>query len=139
MKLILGLLILVLALVLQLWFPIGGVHGDFVIAALIAFAFIFPFGEFAFFLILAAFVINWQPGFGPDVLAFLLVPLAAFVLHFWLRWEPWIGVAVSTAAGVLALYGIIAPSAFTANTSALIADAIACIIFGEIVLWGAGN
>ncbi len=106
-KFLTGFLVLALAFLFQVWFPVGvaggGIHGDFVLAVLVAFVFVFPFWEFLFFVVLAAFVMNWQPGLSADLLAFALVPLAAFVLHLWVRWEPWIGVAVSTVAGILIL------------------------------------
>jgi hypothetical protein len=138
-KFISGLLVVTLAFLLQFWFPVGGIHGDFVLAALITFAFLFPVWEFLFFVLLAVFVMNWQPAFSTDIFAFALIPIAAFVVHRWLRWEPWIGAAVSTAAGVLLFYAIAAPGSFWVNISGLIADAIACVIFGEIALWGMGN
>ncbi len=138
-KLLTGLLVLTLAFFLQLWFPVAGIHGDFVLAALVALAFIFPFWELVFFVLLAVFIVNWQPGFSADFLLFALLPFAAFVLHRWLKWESWLGVAVLTAGAILLFYGTTAPAVFLPNIGALVADAIACVVFGEIVLWGASG
>jgi hypothetical protein len=137
-KFILGLLVLAIAFLLQLWFPVSGIRGDFVLAALIAFAFIYNFWEVVFFSLFAAFVVNWQPVLSVGLLIFALIPLVVFVLHRLLRWEPWMGIAVSTASGIFLFYAVTAPMMIVPNLGALVEDVIACVIFGEVLLWGMG-
>ena len=134
-KLFLGVLVLLLALLLQVRLPVNGLHGDFILAALVAFAFTYGFWELFFFILLSVFAINWEPTLGADLLAFAAIPLAAYLIRTWSSWEPWIGVAVSTAAGILIFYwftfGIPA-----ADLNALLGDVIASVLFGELVAWG---
>ncbi len=136
-KFLLGLLILILALLFQSFVPIAGLRGDFVLAALIAFVYLFPFWELLLFILLAVFTLNWQPRLGFDLLAFAAIPVAAYVLHLWLSWEKWIGIAVSTVGGIFAFYALIAPAAVMPNFGSLLLDAAVCVAFAEAVAWGA--
>ncbi|MDE2019641.1 MAG: hypothetical protein KGJ13_04850 [Patescibacteria group bacterium] len=136
-KLAIGLLVLILAFLLQAWVPIAGLRGDFVLAALIAFAFIFPFWELLLFILLAVFTLNWQPHLGFELAAFAAVPIAAFVLRLWLSWEKWIGIAVSTVGGIFIFYALITPRAIFPNLANLLLDAAICAVFAEVVVWGA--
>jgi len=136
-KIFLGIVILLLALLLQLWIPVAGIRGDFILATLIAFAFIYSFWELVFFVILSFFAINWQPMPSFELVVFSLMPFAAHALRVWLTWERWIGIAISVIAGIFVFYAIVTPAAAVRNWESLLVDALICTAFAEIVAWGA--
>lgn len=136
MKYLSAIFVLVLAIMLQLWFAPGGMRGDFVLAALIVFAFLFDFWELAAFDLVAVFLLNPMPAFNVDILVFSLVPLAVYFLRRRFSWDPWLGAAFGVACGILFLYTVTAPAvAFTA-IGLLLSDILVCVLFSELILCG---
>lgn len=136
MKYLSAILVFILALLLQIWFAPGGMRGDFVLAALVVFAFLFDFWELVAFILLGIFLLGSSPY--PDVTAFMfvVVPLAVYFARRRFSLEPWLGAAAGIAAGVVVFYAVTAPvSAFHA-AAFLSLDILACILFGELVLCG---
>jgi hypothetical protein len=136
MKYLSAILVFILAVMLQLWLAPGGIHGDFVLTALIVFAFLFEFWELAAFIIFGIFLLNLWPSFNLAMLMFVLVPLVVYVLCRRFSLDLWLGVAASIAGGIIVFYAVTAPLAAFSAAGPLILDLIACIIFGELVLCG---
>ena len=82
---------------LQLWFAPGGMRGDFALAMLIVFAFLFDFWELAAFILLAVFLLNPSPVFNVAILFFVLIPFAVHFLRKRFSWDPWLGGAFGIA------------------------------------------
>lgn len=136
MKYLLAIFVFILAVMLQLWFASGGMRGDFVLAALIVFAFLFEFWELVAFILFGIFLLNLWPSFNLAMLMFALVPLAIYVLRRRFSLDLWLGVAASIAGGIIVFYAVTAPLAAFSAAGPLILDLIACVLFGELVLCG---
>jgi hypothetical protein len=133
-RLIIAILILFLACGLQFLLGTAGVFINFILAALIAFAFFFDIFEMVVFILFAVFVINWQPAFSIELALFVLVPLAALAFHKFFAWSAWAGIPVMIIGGFLVLYLSVAPHAIVTNFPAFIFDLIGSLLFGELVL-----
>ena len=136
MKYISAILVFVLALMLELWFAPGGMRGDFVLASLIVFSFIFEFWELAIFILLGIFLMD--SALHPDVamLLFAFVPIALYIIRRRFSLDPWLGVPAGIIVGIAVFYAILAPAAEFHAVGFLLIDILACILFGELVLCG---
>jgi hypothetical protein len=136
MKYLSATLVFLLAVMLQLWFAPGGMRGDFVLAVLIVFSFVFEFWELLIFVLLAAFLMN--AAFHPDlaVLMLVLVPLAVFAVRRRFSLDPWLGIPAVIAVGIVLFYAVTAPVAALHAIGFLLIDILICILFGELVLVG---
>jgi hypothetical protein len=130
---ILGLLILLLACALQFWFASAEVFINFILAALIVFAFFFDIWELLVYVLFAIFVINWAPGMSIDIFIFGIIPIAAYAFHKVLAWTRFAAIPVAIVVGFVLLYAAIAPAGFIANWSALFIDLFGSLIFGFFV------
>ncbi len=119
-----GIFVFAIACVLQFSFaPAGSVN--LIFAALIAFAFVFPrrggFFELLFFVLLGVFIMNWQPAPSIAIIAFAIIPCAAYFSRIAFPWEPWTGTIISLFAGFVIFYLIADPqSIITASPSFLL-------------------
>lgn len=132
MRFILALLFLMLAFVMQFWFASAGISVNFIFAALIAFAFLFDLWDLIFFILLAIFVVNWQPAWSPELVVFAAVPLGAYFLHTYSTWEAWAANIFALIAGFLILYISLAPGQFLPNIRVFFLDLTVSFIFGNI-------
>jgi hypothetical protein len=139
MKHIAVILVFALALMLQLWFAPAGVRGDFVLATLIIFAFLFDIWELAAFVLFAVFLLNPFPAFHFDILIFALIPFAVYFLRQRFSWDPWFGGAFGIICGISLLSIAIAPIVAFHTLGYLLLDVLACILFGELILCGMGG
>ena len=130
-----GLVILLIALVLQFWFAAAGIFLDLSFATLISFAFIFEFWELLFLVLFAAFVINWQPAVSAEILVFALFPVVAYGIRKALTWESWFAAPVAIVVGFLALYLIAAPGMFFTRLPLFLLDLAAGLGFGALVFY----
>ena len=69
---ILAILMLLLACAFQFWFASTGVFINFILAALVVFAFFFDIWELLVFILFAVFVINWSPIVSVDIFVFAI-------------------------------------------------------------------
>jgi hypothetical protein len=131
-----AILVFILALMLQLWFAPAGVRGDFVLAALIVFAFLFTFWELIAFVLFGVFLLN--TAFYPGLAMFFwaAIPLVVYAARRRFPFDPWFGAALGIALGIPAFYAVTAPGAAVHAIGFLLLDILACIIFGELVLCG---
>lgn len=135
LRFILAILILLLSCALQFWFASAGVFINFIMAALIVFAFFFDIWELLVFVLFAIFVVNWQPAVSLDIIVFGLIPIAAFAFHKAFAWTLLAGIPVAIVGGFLLLYVAIAPGAFLANTPFFLLDLFGGLLFGGAVFF----
>jgi hypothetical protein len=136
MKYLSAVLVFILAVMLQLWFAPAGMRGDFVLATLIVFAFLFEFWELAVFILLGIFLLNVASYSEFAMLMLVLVPLAVYFLRRRFTLDLWLGVPAGILCGIIVFYAVIAPIAAFHAAGFLVLDILACVLFGELVLWG---
>jgi hypothetical protein len=129
-------LVLILAVMLQLWFAPAGMRGDFVLATLIVFAFLFSFWELIAFVLFGIFLLDLSPYSVPTMLMLALVPLALYFVRRRFPLDPWSGAAAGIALGIAVFYAVTAPVAALHAAGFLALDILVCILFGVFVLWG---
>ena len=131
---ILALLILLLACALQFWFASAGTFIDFILAALIAFAFFFDIWELLVFILFAVLVVNWQPAAGVDIFVFGIIPVAAYAFHKLFALAIWVAVPASIVAGFFLLYLLIAPGTLLGAGELFLMDLFGGLLFGTLTL-----
>ncbi len=135
LKLLAGLVLLLIALALQFSLAAANVYFDFSFAALIAFALVFGFWELAFLVLVAVFIINWQPAVSAEILVFALFPFAVYFLRDAFRSQPWFENLVAIFLGFLTLAIAAAPAAFLASWRLFLPDLAAGLLFGTCVFF----
>jgi hypothetical protein len=133
LKFILAILVLLLACALQFWFASAGIFINFILAALIVFAFFFDIWELLVFVLFAIFVINWSPTPTTDVFVFGIIPIAAYAFHKVFAWTVWAAAPVAIVFGFLLLYLALAPEAFLGNWELFLTDLFGGLLFGGLV------
>jgi len=136
MKYLSATLVLLLAVMFQLWFTPGGAHGDFVLATLIVFAFLFEFWELILFVLLGVFIMNSSVHPDTTMLMLVIIPLGAYVARRYFSLDPWLGAAAGIAVGVIIFYAVVAPIAAVHAIGLLVFDILISALFGELVLFG---
>jgi hypothetical protein len=131
-----AILVFVLAVMLQLWFAPGGMHGDFVLAALVVLAFLFEFWELVIFILFGMFLLD--SSLYPDITMFMfaLVPIAVYFMRRRFSFDPWLGAPALIVLGIIVFYTVVAPLAAFRAAGFLALDILACAIFGELILCG---
>ena len=129
------LAVLLLALAAQFALASAGFHLNLALAVLIALAFISDFWEFAFFVLLSVFLLNWKPAASGTMILFALVPFAAFTFQKLVRSQAWIGNLIAIFAGFLIFYVVPAPTMFLANMMPFLMNVIVGLLVGEVVLF----
>lgn len=130
---LLAILILLLACTLQFWFGAAGVFVNFILAALIVFAFFFDIWELLVFVLFAVLVINWSPAVSGDIIVFAILPVAAYAFHKVFTWTAWAAVPVAIVVGFLLLYLAIAPAVLLPHWESFLADLFGGLVFGGVV------
>jgi hypothetical protein len=133
LRFILAILILLLACSFQFWFASAGMFINFILAALIVFAFFFDIWELLVFVLFAVFVVNWSPAPSVDIIVFGIIPLAAYAFHKVFAWTLWTAIPVAIICGFLLLYLAIAPAAFLGNWEVFLKDLFGGLVFGGLV------
>ncbi len=131
-----AVLIFVLAFMLQLWFAPGGMRGDFVLAALVVFAFLFDFWELVIFILLGIFLLNLPLYSKIAAVLFVAIPLAVYFMRRRFPLHQWFGVVAGIVGGIVIFYAVAAPVVAWHAAGFLLIDIFACVIFGELVLAG---
>lgn len=136
MKYLSAILVFLFAVALQLWFAPGGVRGDFALAAMIVFAFLFDLWPLVLFSLFGVFLLN--PSLHPSLAALMLivVPLSVFFFRKRFSLDPWLGVPISILLGIGIFYVVIAPFAVLYFFWPLVLDIAVCALFGEVVWYG---
>lgn len=130
LKFVAGLTILFIAFMLQFWLASVGWYTDLSYAALISFAFVFGFWELLALVLIAVFIINWQPAPSVEIFVFALFPLVVYFSRNILRSQPWFQDFLAIVIGFSVLYLSVARAAFYWN--AFLADLVGGILFASI-------
>jgi hypothetical protein len=130
-----GLIILAIALALQFFSGSAGMFLNFSFAALIAFAFLFEFWELVCFVLIAVFVLDWQPAASVEILVFALYPIAVYFFRKTIPWQHWIAAPAAIILGFAVLAFAAAPALFFAHLSAFFTDTIAGLAFGALIFY----
>jgi hypothetical protein len=77
---------------------------DLALATLIAFTAFVNLHELTFLTLLSMWLLNWQPAVGPELLAFGLIPLVAFVARKSSPWNIWASTGAFILSGVPFMY-----------------------------------
>lgn len=128
-----GIAVLALALFIQIQLAAVGLHFNLALATLIAIALVFDFWELLILDLLTIFLLNWQPAPGKELIAFFLIPLAAFVSKKIVTWEGWIHNLIAIFIGFLVFDLVSAPRTFFSGLSHFIPDIIIALIVGEVI------
>ena len=136
MKHLFAVLVFILAVMLQLWFAPAGMRGDFVLATLIVFAFLFTFWELAIFILLGIFLLNVEAYSAVAALMLTIVPLAVYFARRRFPLDLWLGTAAGIVIGTLVFYAAVAPLAAFHAAGFFALDILVCVLFGELALWG---
>ena len=136
MKYLSAFFVFTLAVMLQLWFAPAGMRGDFVLAALVVFSFLFEFWELTAFILLGIFLLNSPSIFTSAALMVILVPLAVYFMRRRFPLDPWFGVAAGIVGGIAVFYAVTAPIAALHAIGFLLIDMLMCVLFGELVFCG---
>ncbi len=132
---ILAILLLLLACAFQFWFASAGIFINFILAALIVFAFFFDIWELLVFVLFAIFVVNWAPMMSVHIFVFAIIPIAAYAFHKVFAWTVWAAVPVAIIGGFILLYLAIAPAAFLLSGNLFFIDLFGALIFGGLVFF----
>jgi len=126
-----GLVVLIIALALQFLFASAGIFLDLSFAALICFAFLFDLGEFLVLVLVAVFVVNWQPAVSTELLVFSLFPVAMYFLRRVAPWHSWVAIPVAVVLGTVLFYFLASHGAFPVR--AFFMDVCAGLLFDALV------
>jgi hypothetical protein len=126
-----GLVILFIALILQLWFASAGVLLNLSFAALISFAFIFGFWELLALILLAVFIVNWQPAASIEILIFAAYPALVHLSRNLSSWQPWIKNLIAIGIGFSVFYAASAVSVFPWRLFFI--DAASGLVLGALI------
>jgi len=137
MKFFAAATILLLALFLQLFLASAGWYFNIALAALIAFTFTFDdIWELLTLDLLAVFILNWKPAPSTALLAFALIPFAAFVFRKLVHSERWIGNLIAIVFGFLIFYLAASPTQFLPHILLFLEDVLVAFIVGEVIFFG---
>ena len=111
-------------------------RGDFVLATLIVFAFLFDFWELSVFVLAGFFILNLSFYSVVAMIFFAGLPFAIYFLRKRFPMNPWLGSAVGIAGGIVVFYIATAPFSAFQNAGYVLIDVLACIVFDELMLCG---
>ncbi len=138
MKFFSAIAVLLLALFVEIFLASAGIHVTLALAALIAFAFIFDFWELLVLDLAAVFILNWEPTSSTALIAFALIPLAAFSFRKLTHWHGWTGNLIAISIGFLIFYIAAGPLFFTKNLLQFFLDLAVGLVVGQAVLAALG-
>ena len=129
-----ALLIVLLAGLLE--FRLAGwldFRANFLLATLIALAFFIGFTEFAALIIIAAWMLNWQPAVGWELAVFMFIPLLSFAIKRFPPWKIWLSNIIFVALGILLFYSAADYSFLAGHWTTLLKDLTASLIWSASV------
>ncbi len=129
---LIALLLIFIAASLQFLLGSAGMFTDLMLSALIAFAFLFEWPELSIYVLVAVFMIDWQPALTPTLVVFAAIPFAAYAFRKLFAWAPWAGIPLMTILGFVAFYLAIAPGMFANAAPSIVLDILGALIFGEV-------
>jgi len=110
-KVVVGFLAIVLAVLLQHYISIAGIAPNFVFAVLAALLFFIPgFFTYAFLVLFAVLLLRIQPGLDLESTVITLIFLLLFLGRDSLPWRPFISFIVIAASAPIMFYIVVDPS-----------------------------
>jgi hypothetical protein len=132
-RLAVAFLVLVASFTLQFWFASANIFIDFILTALILFAFYFEIWELLVFIFLSFYVVAWAPLFNVEIILFCAIPLLVYTFHKIVALERWAGIPIAVIVGLIVFYAGSAPQFFFSNLIALLLDIFGSLIFAAAV------
>jgi hypothetical protein len=130
-----GLVMLLISLALQTWFASAGIFLNFSFVALISLAFVFEFWELLLLVLLAVFIVNWQPSVSVEILVFALYPIAVYFFRKTLMIQHWVTAPAMIVIGFLVLYLSVAPGRFFADLPSFLLNVAVGLVFGAMIFF----
>ena len=107
----------------------------FILAALLAAAFFLNLEELILLVLFSAFVLNWQPGFSPEIIIFSIIPIAAYFIKTLVPLQPFLGNLGFIFIFTMLFYLIFSPRFLINRPGLLIADILASLVYGATAFW----
>jgi hypothetical protein len=131
----LSILFLLLAFGIQFLFAGSGIFVNVILATLITLASFFDLFELIVFILLAVFVINWQPAISWEVVLFAVLPIIAYGIRNISSWSAWALNLIFIFLGIIILYAVIAPARIVSNPSGLVIDLFGSMLLGQLIFF----
>jgi hypothetical protein len=128
-----AVVLLLVAFILQFFLATAGVFMNFFFATLIACAFLFSFWELLVLVLLAVFIVNWQPAVNVEIMIFALYPLAVFFLRGFAHLQLWLKNLIAIFVGIFLLYAVLGGRAFLFHPTVFLIDVLGGMVFGSAV------
>ena len=132
-KFLTAFIFLVIGIILQL--SIGGainVWFNFSLAALIVATFFLNFLELLVLILLAVFILNWQPAFSLEMALYVVLPLLVLWLRKFLPLKSWLGNLLAIFVCFLFFYLVIDARFLLVAPAVFLRDIAGGLVFGAI-------
>jgi len=133
LRFIAAIAVIFLACIVQLWLSSIGIIANLILVSLVSLSFLFGFWELIFFILLALFIVNWQPAPSEEIILFALIPIGAYLLRKFSSWQAWVGNLIAICGGLVIVYGVLDFSMITANVGTFFMDLALGLLFGAAV------
>lgn len=112
----------------------SGLKPDFILATLIAFAFLFGFFEMVFFSLLSVLFLNWQLSFRFELVFLFLISLLIFWSRKFLPTQSW-AVGMVLVMATFLFYFIGNSNIFSGNVFQVLVVSLLNLIYGLAIFW----
>jgi len=128
-----GVIILLIAFILQFSLATAGRYFDLSFAALITLAFVLELWELIVLILVTVLVLNWQPAVSVELGILALFPIAVYFLRRFSELQLWIKNLTAILLGFILLYAAVAPRML--YSGAFLADLVIAMLFGTVALF----
>lgn len=108
---------------------------DIVFVCLIVFAFWDLLAEHLILTVLAVFLMNWRPGFAPELIFLGVFPIVLFLVRGYFPWRRGITMLLGITIGITGMYLIIATNPVFSKESFFWKDMGGSLVFGLALFW----
>jgi hypothetical protein len=129
-----ALLIILLAVLLELrsgWAL--NFSANFALATLIVLIFFMSFPELVALIVIAAWLINWQPMIGLEIGVFMFVPILFFAIRRFPPWQIWFSNIIFIVLGISLFYFIVDYSFFAGQWAMFLKDVAISLGWGAAI------
>ena len=128
-----GIVVILVACVLEFFFASAGLFLNFILASLIVSAFLFIFWELAVLVLIAIFLVQWAPAPSATLIVFAVIPFAAWAFRRIFSLRPAAGIPCMIVCG-LAVFYLVGASSFSLSLLGMFfIDIVVSLIFGGLV------
>ena len=132
-KFLTAVIALILAIVLQLFLgEVLGVWTNIVLASLVTAAFFLNFLELLFLILLAVFVLNWQPAPSLEMALYAALPISTLLMHKFFPFKSWLGNLVAIFLALLIFYLAVGPRFLITSPVVFLWDLAIGLVLGSI-------